>query len=198
MQLQRAIAIPRKDCRKQFMIITATTSYLLLNLLHCHPIFCGVKELGASQHNLDQLRTLELLKESIWSIFHHVVHHISTCSISRLQIHVPYVPWATGKATPLVWSVHFGWHPPTPHSRVHGMDRPNTLRSTLDPTSTLAHRLVVIYWASSRLARSPKYPLHNIAFVWKRDMISANMHKICHQVGIFQWTTLELNPIWKL
>ena len=165
MQLQRAIAIPRKDCRKQFMIITATTSYLLLNLLHCHPIFCGVKELGASQHNLDQLRTLELLKESIWSIFHHVVHHISTCSISRLQIHVPYVPWATGKATPLVWSVHFGWPPPTPHSRVHGMDLwvrcpdacmrpgiqcttepgPNTRRSTLSPTSTLAHRLVVIY-----------------------------------------------------
>ena len=150
MQLQRAIAIPRKDCRKQFMIITATTSYLLLDLLHCHPIFCGVKELGASQHNLDQLRTLELLKESIWSIFHHVVHHISTCSISGLQI---------------VWSVHFGWPPPTPHSRVHGMDLwvrcpdacmrpgiqcttepgPNTRRSTLSPTSTLAHRLVVIY-----------------------------------------------------
>ena len=125
-----------------------------------------MKELGSSQHNLDQLRTLELLKESIWSIFHHVVHHISTCSISRLQI---------------VWSVHFGWPPPTPHSRVHGMDLwvrcpdacmrpgiqcttkpgPNTRRSTLSPTSTLAHRLVVIYWASSRLARSPKFPLHN-------------------------------------
>ena len=78
-------------------------------------------------------------------------------------------------------SVHFGWPPPTPHSRVHGMDLwvrcpdacmrpgiqcttepgPNTRRSTLSPTSTLAHRLVVIYWASSRLARSPKFPLHN-------------------------------------
>jgi hypothetical protein len=119
---------------------------------------------------------------------------------------------------PACRSVHFGWPPPTPHSRVHGMDLwvrcpdacmrpgiqcttepgPNTRRSTLGPTSTLAHPLVVIYWASSRLARSPKYPLHNIAFVWKRDMISANMHKICHQVGNFQWTTLEPNPIWKL
>ena len=96
------------------MIITATTSYLLLNLLHCHPIFCGVKELGASQHNLDQLRTLELLKESIWSIFHHVVHHISTCSISGLQIHVPYVPWATGKATPLVGQCTLGGLPLPP------------------------------------------------------------------------------------
>ena len=96
------------------MIITATTSYLLLDLLHCHPIFCGVKELGASQHNLDQLRTLELLKESIWSIFHHVVHHISTCSISRLQINVPYVPWATGKATPLYGQCTLGGIPLPP------------------------------------------------------------------------------------
>ena len=147
------------------MIITATTSYLLLDLLHCHPIFCRVKELGASQHNLDQLRTLELLKESIWSIFHHVVHHISTCSISGLQIHVAICAMGHWESYPACRSVHFGWPPPTPHSRVHGVDLwvrcpdacmrpgiqcttepgPNTRRSTLSPTSTLAHRLVVIY-----------------------------------------------------
>ena len=63
---------------------------------------------------------------------------------------------------------------PYPHLRVRGTDlwarccitmhRPNPARNPpgkLSPTSTLAHRLVVIYWASSRLARSPKFPSHN-------------------------------------
>ena len=63
---------------------------------------------------------------------------------------------------------------PYPHLRVRGTDlwarccitmhRPNPARNPpgkLSPTSTLAHGLVVIYCASSRLARSPKFPSHN-------------------------------------
>ena len=84
------------------MIIAATTSYLLLNLLHCHPIFCGVKELGASQHNLDQLRTLELLKESIYGLYFIMLFIIFLPVLSRAfkyMCHMCHGP--LGKLPPL-------------------------------------------------------------------------------------------------
>ena len=147
MQLQRAIAIPRKDCRKQFMIITATTSYLLLDLLHCHPIFCGVKELGASQHNLDQLRTLELLKESIWvyissccSSYFYLFYLApsNTCAICAMGHWESYPPCR---------SVHFGWPPPTP-----------PLASPWDGPLGKVSRCVYASWHTMHNRPRPKYP----------------------------------------
>ena len=76
--------------------------------------------------------------------FHYVVHHTSIFSTSCLQIHVP---WAARKNSGIFQCTLSGL--PYPHLRA-------TLLGTLSPTSTLAHRLVVIYQASSRLARNPK------------------------------------------
>ena len=107
--------------------------------------------------------------------FHHVLHHTSTASTFS-QIHVP---WAAHKNSGIFQCTLSGL--PYPHLRVLGTDlwarcpdacirrciqctnrtRSVTLKGTLSPTSTLAHRLVVIYQASSRLARNPKYPSHD-------------------------------------
>ena len=91
--------------------------------------------------------------------FHHVLHHTSTASTFS-QIHVP---WAARKNSGIFQCTLSGL--PYPHLRVPGTDlwarcpdacirrciqctnrtRSVTLKGTLSPTSTLAHRLVVIY-----------------------------------------------------
>ena len=65
--------------------------------------------------------------------FHYVVHHTSIFSTSCLQIHVA---WAARKNSGIFQCTLSGL--PYPHLRA-------TLLGTLSPTSTLAHRLVVIY-----------------------------------------------------
>ena len=146
---------------------------------------------------------MELLKTSI---VQHVVHHISTCSTSRLQIHVP---WATGKLPFWYGQCTLGGLPL--HSRVPGMDLevrcqdacmrtciqstepgPNTLTGTLSPTSTLAHRLVVIYhpvgWPETQLVSFA----HRL--IWKGDMISVqSWDKICYPIPNFNealWSSI--------
>ena len=80
------------------------------------------------------------------------------CMVSALWVASPYPPLASPWDGPLGKVPRCMYQPGIQCTTEPG---PNTRRSTLSPTSTLAHRLVVIYWASSRLARSPKFPLHN-------------------------------------
>ena len=132
----------------------------------------GVKDLWETSTTWINCEPWNSLENIIYMCpFHYVVHHTSIFSTSCLQIHVP---WAARKNSGIFQCTLSGL--PYPHLRVPGTDlwarcpdacirrciqctnrtRSVTLKGTLSPTSTLAHRLVVIYQASSRLARNPK------------------------------------------